>query len=63
MSKNIWIIGLVILVVIIIFGIYMNRRIEKDPSLQGGEIIEELSTPVHEYEEPWKKAEKDTVCM
>lgn len=52
MSKNIWIIGLVILMVIIIFGIYMNRRIEKDPSLQGGEIIEELSTPVHEYEEP-----------
>lgn len=52
MSKNIWIIALVILMAIIIFGIYMNRRIEKDPSLQGGEIIEELSTPVHEYEEP-----------
>ena len=52
MSKIIWIITFVILVVIIIFGIYMNRRIEKEPSLQGGEIIEELSTPVHEHEEP-----------
>lgn len=48
MNKSIWIIAIAILAVIIIFWIYMNRRIEEDINQQGEEVINELTLPLPE---------------